>query len=173
MGPERAKHTRLLRDWAGMFKLDSEAALLKAFRPKDRASVEISAEVKLPALVRHALAWTHPAGGSVYLVFSAPKGVPTGIVFDTNGGAGPSVASMCDWCHHNGAGTEVGLLTAQLNSHKRTGVYVCVDLSCQQKVEDEANRTGQSAVEALEKLVARMGRFASEALKIDLSGVGR
>ena len=64
-----------------MFKLDSEAALLKAFRPKDRASVEISAEVKLPALVRHALAWTHPAGGRVYLVFSAPKGVPTGIVF--------------------------------------------------------------------------------------------
>ncbi len=156
-----------------MFKLDSEAAVLKAFRPKDRASVEMSPDVKLPALVRHYLAWAHPAGGRVFLVFSVPKGVPTGIVFDTNGGSGPSVPSMCDWCHHNGAGTEVGLLTAQLNSHKRLGVHVCVDLSCQQKIEDEANRTGKSAVEALEKLVARMARFASEALKIDLSGVGR
>ena len=156
-----------------MFTLDSEAAMLKAFRPKDRAAVELSPNVKLPALVRHYLTWAHPAGGRQYLVFSSPGGVPTGIVFDTNGGGVASEPSMCDWCHHSGAGNEVGLLTATLNSHKRLGMHVCVDLSCQQKIEDEANRTGRSATDALEKLVSRMARFASEALKIDLSGVGR
>jgi hypothetical protein len=44
---------------------------------------------------------------------------------------------------------------------------------CQQKVEEECSRAGKSLRPAMEKLVARMGRFASEALKIDLTGAGR
>jgi hypothetical protein len=52
-------------------------------------------------------------------------------------------------------------------------VNVCTDLSCQQKLEDEANRSGRSVLPAMEALLARIGRFASEALKIDLSGAGR
>ncbi len=156
-----------------MFMLDSEEALLSAFRPKDRKVVELTPEVKLPMFVRDYLAWRHPAGGRVYLVFSVPGGVPTGIVFDTNGGAGPSVPHMCEWCHCPGMGTHVGLLTATVNSKKRVGVHICSDLSCQQKLEDEANRSGRSVLPAMAKLVERMGRFASEGLGIDLSGAGR
>jgi hypothetical protein len=52
-------------------------------------------------------------------------------------------------------------------------VNVCSDLSCKQKLEDEANRSGRSVLPMMEKLIARMGRFASESLKIDLSGAGR
>ncbi len=162
-----------LQEWAGMFKLDSEAALLTAFRPKDRASVQLSADVKLPALVRDYLAWTHPSGGHVYLVFAVPGGAPTGITFDTNGGPGAPVPQMCDWCHFTGVGSQVALLTARHTSRRRVGVHLCADLSCKQKLEDEASRTGRSALPALQKLVERMGRFASEALKIDLTGAGR
>jgi len=156
-----------------MFKLDSEKALLETFRPRDRKSVQLSPDVTLPMLVRDYLAWTHPAGGRVYLVFSVPGGVPTGIVFDTNGGAGPSVPQMCDWCHCGGLGTQVGLLVARVNSKKRVGVHLCSDLSCKKKLEDEADLSGRSVIPAMENLIARMGRFASEALKIDLSGAGR
>ena len=98
--------------------------------------------------------------------------MPTGITFETSG-SGPPVPHMCDWCHSPGLGTGVGMITARVNGSKVVGVQACSDLSCQKKLEDEANRTGRSVLPAMEKLIARMGRFASEALKIDLSGAGR
>jgi hypothetical protein len=155
-----------------MFKLDTPQALLATFRPRDRALVELAPEVRFPAIVRHSLAWTHPAGGRVFLVFAAPGGAPTGIAFDTNG-AGPAVPHLCDWCHAPATGTSVGLLSARVNSKKTVGVHVCSDLGCMGRLEDEANRSGRNVKPALEALVAKMGRFASEALQIDLSGAGR
>ena len=156
-----------------MFKLDNEAALLAAFRPKDQKGLELTAGQPFPIIVRGYFAWTHPAGGRVYLVFAVPGGVPTGIAFETNGGAGPAVPHMCDWCHSSGTGTEMGLLTARVNSKKRVGVHLCTDLSCRRKLEEAADLQGISAEPAMEKLISRMGRFAQEALKIDLSGTGR
>ena len=155
-----------------MFKLDTEQALLAAFRPHDRKLVELVPEVRLPAIVRSYLAWTHPAGGRVFLVFAIPGGAPTGIAFDTSG-AGPAVPHLCDWCHGHASGTGIGLLTARLHSKKTVGVHICSDLGCQRKLEDEANRSGRNVKPALDALVAKMGRFASEALQIDLSGAGR
>lgn len=151
-----------------MFKLDSEEALLEAFRPKDRKLVELSREVKVPVFVRHYLAWTHPAGGRVYLVFAVPEGPPTGIVFATHGD-GPAVPHLCHWCRCTGPGTQVGLLTARFNSKRIVGVHVCSDLGCQGRLEDEANRAGRSVVPAMAALMERMARFARDALKIDLS----
>ena len=156
-----------------MFRLDNEDTLLATFRPKDRNAVQLSPEVTLPKIVRHYLSWVHPAGGRVFLVFQVPGGAPTGIVFDTNGGADPSVPQMCDWCHTCAPGTGVGLLTARRNAKKNVGVHICSDLSCRQKLEEDADRRGVSVLPMMEKLVQRMGRFASEALQIDLSGAGR
>jgi hypothetical protein len=156
-----------------MFKLDSEQALLTAFRPKDRKAVEVAKDITLPMFVRDYLAWTHPGGTYVYLVFSVPGGVPTGIVFDLTHGGGPATPQMCDWCHNTGVGNSVGLLTATLNNKKRVGIHVCSDLSCKAKLEDAANRGGFSVLPSMQKLLERMGKFASESLKIDLSGAGR
>ena len=155
-----------------MFKLDSQDALLSAFRPKDRELVELPQEVALPMFVRDYLAWRQPAGNRMYLVFSVPGGVPTGVVFDLNGGADPSVPQMCDWCHTSGMGG-VALLTATLNARKRVGVHVCADLSCKQKLEDAATLGGYSVLPSMQRLLERIGRFASETLKIDLSGANR
>jgi hypothetical protein len=155
-----------------MFKLDTEQALLDAFRPRDRSLVELPPGTAFPFIVRHYRAWAHPAGGRVYLLFAVPGGAPTGIVLDSNGSP-PIVPAMCDWCHCSSSGTGVGLLTARVHSKKTAGVQVCADLGCQRKLEDDANRSGRNVRPALDALVARMGRFASEALKIDLSGAGR
>jgi hypothetical protein len=151
-----------------MFNLPSEDALRAAFRPKDQKALELPPGIQLPMFVRDYLAWTHPAGGRVYLVFSVPGGVPTGIAFEGKGSS-VVVPSMCDWCHCSSVGTGVGLLTAQVNAKRRVGVHVCSDLSCKQKLEDEANRSGRSVLPAMERLIARMARFATEALKIDLA----
>lgn len=157
-----------------MFKLESQDALLTAFRPKDRKRVEVPRDLALPRFVRDYLAWTHPSGACVYLVFAVKGGAPTGIVFDSNGGgAEPLSPAMCDWCHCTGKGTEVGLLTAQVNRNKRAGVHVCTDLGCREKLEDECNRIGRSVLPAMEKLLERMGRFAAEALQMDLTGARR
>ncbi len=151
-----------------MFRLDSEASLRAAFRPKDATLFEPPPGQAYPAFVRDYLAWAHPAGGRVYLVFAVPGGTPTGLVFDAGHGTGPSVPAMCDWCHCSSAGTGVALLSARKNAKKRVGVHVCADLSCKQKLEDEANRSGRSVLPAMAKLIERMGRFAHEALEIAL-----
>jgi hypothetical protein len=151
-----------------MFMIDSEDELIAAFRPKDQKLFERPPGVTMPLFVRDYLAWVHPGGTYVYLVFAVPGGVPTGIVFDSNGGAGSSVPQMCDWCHSSTLGTSVALLTAQLNAKRRVGAHVCGDLSCKRKLEEAADLSGRSVVPDLERLIGRMGRFASEALQIDL-----
>lgn len=155
-----------------MFKLDTEAELLETFRPKDRKHVELSPDFTFPLSVHDYVAWPHPAGGRVFLVFATRGGAPTGIVFDTNGGSS-GVTQMCTWCHSSAVGTGVGLLTATVNGRKRAGVLVCSDLGCAKKLEDQANLGGYSPRPAMEKLIERMGKFASDALHIDLSGAGR
>ncbi|MBE2252793.1 MAG: FBP domain-containing protein [Myxococcus sp.] len=154
-----------------MFKLDTPTALLDSFRPKDRRLVDLPSDLKFPLAVKDYLAWTHPGGGRVFIVFATPGGVPTGIAFDSN--AGSAAPAMCSWCHTSSVGTGVGLLVATLNNNKRVGVMVCSDLSCREKLEEQANRAGASVRPAMEKLMARVGLFASDALKIDLSGAGR
>ena len=156
-----------------MFKLDSEEALFTAFRPKDRKSVEPPPKVSFPLFVQDYLAWTHPAGGRVFLIYSIPGGVPTGIAFDTNGGAAAGVPQMCDWCHSSGMDSQVALLTARLNGQKRLGVHLCSDLGCKRKLEEDANRSGRSVLPAMKQLLERMARFGHEGLGIDPSGAGR
>lgn len=156
-----------------MFKLDSEEAVLKTFRPKDRGLVEFQAGQRFPVILRDCWTWTHPAGGRVFLVFASRGGVPTGIVFDSNGGDSAGVPQMCDWCRSPGMGTQIGLLTAKLSGKKRVGVHLCSDLSCKQKLEDEADRNGAPVAPAIDALLERMGRFASEGLGIDLTGANR
>jgi FBP C-terminal treble-clef zinc-finger len=155
-----------------MFKLETEQQLRAAFRPKDRGLVELAPEVKLPLLVKHYVAWSHPAGGRVYLVFAIRQGAPTGIAFDVNE-SGPGVPHLCDWCRCPGVGARVGLLTTRLNANRIVGVHVCTDLSCRNTLEDAADRAGTSVVPAMEALIERMGQFASVGLGIDLSGARR
>lgn len=157
-----------------VFRLVSEKELLDAFRPKDRKLVEIPAGLKLPLLVHDYFAWPHPAGGRLYLVFQVPGGVPTGIAFDVDPGAGgAAVPHLCEWCHQARPGNQVGLLSATVNAKRRAGVHACVDLSCAAKLEEAATLGGYSARPAIEKLLARMGRFSNDALHFDPLGSGR
>ena len=157
-----------------MFRIDSESAFIEAFRPKDRGALELPEGIRFPLFVRDYLAWSDPSGVRAYLLFSVPKGAPTGIVFrrDQQGGE-PGIARMCEWCHATGPADRIGLLTADRNARKRVGISLCLDLSCKQTLEDAANRAGRSALDASKELLERIGRFAEEALQIDLTGANR
>lgn len=151
-----------------MFKLDDEKAVLDSFRTRDRKHVELPDDLKFPVILRDYVAWRHPAGGRLYLVFAPEEGHPTGIVFDTNGGSGGQVPQMCTWCHSSAGAGSVAMLTATASNRKRVGVLVCGDLSCKAKLEEACNLAGKSLQDALAGLVGLMGHFAEDGLGIDL-----
>jgi hypothetical protein len=155
-----------------MFRLESEQALVDAFRPRDQAVLQLPTGRSFPLFVRDYLTWAEPAGHCVFLVFRVDGGVPTGIAFcRTPPQSG--IPRMCDWCHSPDTGQGVGLLTADRNSRKRVGVHVCQDLGCRGRVEDAALRAGRSPLDATRALLARIARFAQHGVGIDPGGVGR
>ena len=60
------------------------------------------------------------------------------------------------------------MLTARVSGTRVVGLQLCSDLSCQRKLEDEADRAGRSVLPAMAALIERMGRFAQQGLGIDL-----
>nr|WP_254614282.1 MULTISPECIES: FBP domain-containing protein [unclassified Myxococcus] len=153
---------------AAVFRFETDRDLIQSFRPRDRRVMEMPPGLIFPLFVRDYLAWTETSGARVYLVFSAPGShQPIGIIFRRDTGGGLDVARMCEWCHNYGSSHAVDLLTTDVNSKRRVGISLCVDLRCKDKLEDEANRGGRNTLAALDQLRARMYRFANEALGIE------
>ncbi|HEX5751777.1 MAG TPA: FBP domain-containing protein [Archangium sp.] len=154
-----------------MFRIETEKELLSAFRSRDRKYVELPKGTQLPLFVRDYLAWVDPYGVRVFLVFTAPGGKrPTGIAFrrDQQGDKALAVR-VCDWCRTAGSADQIGLLTTDVDSKRRVGVNLCLDLRCNERLEAEMNRAGRSVVDENKHLIERMSRFASEALGIEFS----
>jgi hypothetical protein len=151
-----------------VFRIETERDLLHAFRPRDRKAVELPEGIKFPLFVRDYLAWTEPAGTRVFLVVPSPGGGPRplGIAFrrDSQGGSG---SCLCDWCHSYGTLGEVGLLTTDVNSKRRVGMNLCVDLRCKEKLETAADLSGRHTRELMAPMMERISRFAREALRIE------
>jgi FBP C-terminal treble-clef zinc-finger len=151
-----------------MFLIKTEKEFLQAFRPRDREKVEFPEGIKFPLFVRDYFTWVEPAGTRVFLVMPAPGGKrPMGIAFrrDQQGSATPS--HMCDWCHSYGSSNEIGLLTTDVNSKRRVGVNLCLDLRCKEKLEAAADLSGRNPRDYTDALMERMTHFAREALRIE------
>jgi hypothetical protein len=154
-----------------MFRIETEKELLNAFRSRDRKHVELPKGTQLPLFVRDYLAWVDPYGVRVFLVFTAPgSNKPTGIAFrrDQQGDKTTAIG-VCDWCRAAGATDQIGLLTTDVDSKRRVGVNVCLDLRCNEKMEAAANMSGRSVLDDTQQLIERMARFANEALGIEFS----
>ncbi|HEX8434527.1 FBP domain-containing protein [Archangium sp.] len=154
-----------------MFRIETEKELLSAFRSRDRKFVELPKGTRVPLFIRDYLAWVDPYGVRVFLVFTAPGAQrPTGIAFRRDQqGDKTSATGVCDWCRAAGASDQIGLLTTDVDSKRRVGVNVCLDLRCGEKLEAAANLSGRSVLDDNRQLIERMARFASEALGIEFS----
>ena len=141
--------------------IKSESDLLRAFRPKDQKSVLPPAQAPYPLEARYYYTWSEPSGVYQYLVFQNEGWEsPLGLVFQRNGlGSHSSPAGMCDWCHSYGASDEIGLLTTVLSSRKVGGTYLCLDLSCINKLEAQAALTHKSPEQLAQKLLKRIAAF--------------
>jgi hypothetical protein len=149
-----------------MFLIETEKEFLNAFRSRDRKVVEPPKGTRFPLFVRDYLSWMDPYGVRTFLVFTAPGGKrPTGIAFrrDQQGEKTLSLR-VCDWCRSPGGGEQIGLLTTDVDSKRRVGVYLCLDLRCNERLETATNLAGGSVQDETQKLIERMARFASEAL---------
>ncbi|RKH33568.1 hypothetical protein D7Y13_11595 [Corallococcus praedator] len=150
-----------------MFRIETEKELLRAFRSRDRKFVELPKGTKFPLFIRDYFAWVDPYGVRVFLLFTAPGGrQPTGIAFRRDHQGDKSlVPQVCDWCRTSEA--EIGLLTTDVDSKRRVGVNLCMDLRCGERLESVANLSGRSVLDDTQRLVERMARFASEALGLE------
>lgn len=153
-----------------MFRIETEKELLSAFRSRDRKHVELPKGTHLPLFVRDYLAWVDPYGVRVFLVFTAPGSTRlTGIAFRRDQQADKSLPSrVCDWCLSHGAADQIGLLTTDVDAKRRVGVNLCLDLRCREKLESAMNLAGRDLLDATQKLLGRMSRFASEGLGIEV-----
>jgi hypothetical protein len=150
-----------------MFLIETEKDLLQAFRPRDRDKVELPKGLQFPLFVRDYFAWTEPAGTRVFLVCPSPEGKrPMGLAFRREPQNSGTPSQLCDWCHSYGSSMEIGLLSTDVNSKRRVGVNLCLDLRCKDKLESAADLSGRHFRDLLPPLLARMNRFAREALGI-------
>jgi hypothetical protein len=154
-----------------MFRIETEKELLSAFRSRDRKFVELPKGARVPLFVRDYLAWVDPYRVRVFLVFTAPgSNRPTGIAFRRDQQGDKALAPrMCEWCRAPGGADQIGLLTTDVDSKRRVGVNLCLDLRCGEKLESATNLSGRSTLDETRQLLERMSRFASEALGIELS----
>jgi hypothetical protein len=119
-----------------MYSVETEADLLRCFRQLDRGDVELAPDLELPLTVDGALSWSF--GPRVYLLLGGQGGaLPRGVVFHRNGGATPSVATMCQWCHRVGDRGRVKLLAVRAGSRRWIGQYLCSELDCLAPHDDE------------------------------------
>jgi hypothetical protein len=154
-----------------MFRIETEKELLGAFRSRDRKHVELPKGTQLPLFVRDYLSWVDPYGVRVFLVFTAPGGKrPTGIAFRRDQQGDKALAlRVCEWCRAHGSADQIGLLTTDVDSKRRVGVNLCLDLRCNERLEAAMNLAGRSVQDENKQLIERMARFASEALGIEFT----
>lgn len=149
-----------------MFRIETEKELLRAFRSRDRKHVELPKGTRFPLFVRDYFAWSDPYGVRVFLVFTPPGSTqPLGIAFRKDQQGDKNVMPhVCDWCRNHGTSDQVGLLTTDVDSKRRVGVNLCLDLRCNERLEDVANMAGRNVLDEAQHVIERMARFAHEAL---------
>lgn len=150
-----------------MFLIQTEAELIKAFRPRDRKVFELPEGLTFPLVVRGYHAWIDEYGTRAYLLTRDPVSKrPLGVVFRRDGGV-PGSSRMCEWCHFTGSSQDVGLVMAERNSKTQVGIGICRDLRCKERILEAADLTGRNPRPMLERMQARILRFTREALGIE------
>jgi hypothetical protein len=147
-----------------MFLIPSEDALIAAFRPRDQRQLEAPTGASYPLRAREWFSWVESTGIRAYVIFPHESGKLLGIAFRRDQDPSNMGSGLCDWCHS--VGDDIGLLGAEKSSKRRVGVWLCRDLNCADKLDDAANRAGNSSVEPKRRQLERMRQFAREALGI-------
>jgi hypothetical protein len=149
-----------------MVVIQTEKELISTFRPRDRKWVEPPKGMRFPLTVEHYHSWSDPTGVHGFMVLQKPGWKSAaGLVFERSNGSAHSPARMCEWCHSTGPSDQIGMLTVRVSSKRIIGIILCLDLSCQEKLETVASLTGQKADKLTAGMLERMGRFFDRVFK--------
>ena len=143
------------------FTLRSDADLAATFRERDQKSLVLPKFSPYPFSVEHYYSWTEPSGVYTYLVYKQSDWeLPLGLVFQRNGkGSTLSPAGMCDWCHSCGPSDEIGLMSVEITAHLSGGTWLCLDLACLQKIEEQTGANANTRNKRVANLFQKMGIF--------------
>ena len=151
-----------------MIRIQSSKDLLDSFRAIDRDQVQLPDTMKFPFILRDYMAWVEPSGHRVYLVFEEPqKKTAYGVSFKRTPAQAEAPAQMCQWCHTVSTGQNIGLLTADVSTKRKIGVYLCRNLQCKERISTPGvNDIRESLVpeRKLERVLLNMREFAQRNL---------
>lgn len=142
------------------FAIDSEADLIKSFRPRDQKKLILPERLRFPFRVRSYMTWKDPSGVYTYLVFKLPNwDLPRGVAFKRTASSGEPTGGLCSWCHAYGSSEEIGLLSVAISANISTSYFVCQDLSCIEKIEETAMLAGKDPDKNITELYYRMEKL--------------
>ncbi len=149
------------------FTIESEADLIQAFRYNDQKKLVLPNYISYPLKADHYFAWREPSGVYVYMVFKKPDWKsPIGIAFKrSHTGSHLSNSRLCDWCLSYGPSDLVVMLSVTLNSRQTSGMMLCLDLGCSERLEEAAELSGKSFEKLAHQLYERIGKFFESVLR--------
>lgn len=141
--------------------LEIESDLIKLFRSRDQRHIQIPRSMTFPLSFEDYFTWSEPNGIYQYLLFRKNgDGEPVGVVFDrSDAGLLAASAHMCYFCRSFGPGDEIDMLAVTPTSKNVIGIYSCIDLSCDEKLETTAKLSKKSFEKLKEELLERMTIF--------------
>nr|WP_295902344.1 FBP domain-containing protein [uncultured Bdellovibrio sp.] len=142
------------------FAIESEAELIHAFRPRDQKKLVLPEKLRFPLNVRSYFTWKEPSGVYTYLVFKMPNwDLPRGVAFKRSASTGEPIGGLCSWCHAYGTSDEIGMLSVSMSSNVSSSYLICHDLSCIEKIEDNAAMSGKEPDKYIAELYYRMEKL--------------
>lgn len=143
-----------------LFSLESEADLVKTFRLRDQKKLILPDNLEFPLNIRSYFTWKEPSGVYTYLVFKNPNwDMPRGVAFKRTPPSAEPTGGLCNWCHAYGTSDQIGLLSVTMNAEVSFSYFLCQDLTCIEKIEENCARSGKDPEKNIEELYYRMAKL--------------
>lgn len=144
-----------------VFYVESEKEFVSSFRNRDQKKLILPEKnMSFPIKISSYLAWKESSGVYTYLIFKMPHwDLPRGVAFKRTPPSGEPVGGICNWCHAYGTSDEIGFLSVAMDSRVSKSYYLCQDLRCVEKIEENAALAGKNPEKALANLYLRMEKL--------------
>ncbi len=142
------------------FIIASEQELILSFRPRDQKKLIVPIGLRFPIEVNTYFRWQESSGVYTYLIFKRPNwDAPRGVAFKRSHPTSDPVGGMCNWCHSYGTSNEIGMLSVKVNSEVSLSYFLCQDLRCVEKIEENAILGGRHPAKMVEQLYYRIDKL--------------
>ncbi|MNS72027.1 hypothetical protein D3C72_1054230 [compost metagenome] len=143
-----------------LFSIASEEELVQSFRLRDQKKLMLPDDLTYPMNIRSYFAWKEPSGVYTYLIVKMPNwDMPRGVAFKRTASTGEPTGGLCNWCHAYGASDEIGMLSVTMSATVSLSYYLCQDLSCIEKIEEAAARSGKEPDKHISELYQKMAKL--------------